>query len=224
MAHDISIKEKAKELRQAGYSIKEISKVLNISQSTSSIWVRNIKVSSVGKSRMIERQELKRYKMSQAWKRKTEEQNAKFNHQANTLISNVIINESISKIICSTLFWAEGSKNINHIGFTNSDPLMIVTFLSLLRQSFRLDESKFHVSVHLHEYHEKNTTVRYWSDLTSIPLDQFIKPYLKPHTAKRKKPEYMGCITIRYYDYKIARELTAIYNALGCKYRDVVQR
>lgn len=116
------------------------------------------------------------------------------------------------------LFWAEGSKQINHIAFTNSDSSMIKTFLSLLRISYTLDESKFHVSVHLHEYHDPDTTLRFWSEATKIPLSQFIRPYLKPHTALRKHKDYKGCITVRYYDVKIARELTAIYNALGDKY------
>lgn len=100
---------------------------------------------------------------------------------------------------------------------------MIMTFLSLLRQSFSLDEKKFHVSIHLHEYHDPELIKEFWINTTQIPVAQFIKPYLKPHTAIRKKDNYKGCITIRYYDVKIARELTAVYNALGEKFRGVVQ-
>ncbi len=95
---------------------------------------------------------------------------------------------------------------------------MIKVFISLLRNSYDLDESKFHISVHLHEYHDKDAIFQFWSDITKVPLDQFIRPYLKPHTGTRKHEDYKGCITIRYYDVKIARELTAIYNALGDKY------
>ena len=40
----IEIKEKAFGLRKKGYSIKEIAKKLNIAQSTSSLWVRDIEL------------------------------------------------------------------------------------------------------------------------------------------------------------------------------------
>lgn len=223
MVYDISIKKRAIGLRQNGYSIKEIARKLNIAQSSSSLWVRNTQITDSGKSRMIRLKEVKRYKMSQAWVAKREQTKHQYQLIAQKIIETTALSPAHLKIICATLFWAEGSKGINHIGFTNSDPLMITTFLYILRQAYIIDESKFHVSIHLHEYHDAATILKFWSDLTSIPLSQFIKPYLKPHTAIRKKDNYMGCITIRYYDHKIARELTAIYNALGEQCRGVVQ-
>ncbi len=161
--------------------------------------------------------------MSQSWIKKRQSQDLLFKAIASNLIQETEFTASINKVLASVLFWAEGSKHINHIAFTNSDPVMIETFITLLRASYQLDESKFHVSVHLHEYHNKADILNFWSRVTKISLTQFIRPYLKPHTSIRKHENYKGCITVRYYDVKIARELTAIYNALGDKYRDVVQ-
>jgi len=123
----------------------------------------------------------------------------------------------INKLVCAVLFWAEGSKKTNHVAFTNSDPKMISYFLSLLRQSYDLDENKFRVSVHLHEYHDLLGIFNFWSKVTGVAKTQFIKPYIKPHTGLRKKPDYKGCITIRYYDSEIARELTALYNNISSR-------
>lgn len=218
MAHDISIKHQAIRLRKAGYSIKEIAKKLHIAQSSSSIWLRDVIVPQSGQDRMMKHRMLNRYKMSQVWIKKREVQNDYYQKTATHLVSQAEITPDIAKILCSVLFWAEGSKLINHIAFTNSDPLMIKTFLGLLRNSYHLDETKFHVSVHLHEYHDRTQIMKFWSEITQVPLTQFIKPYLKPHTSNRKHSDYKGCITIRYYDVKIARELTAIYNAIGDKY------
>lgn len=218
MAIDISIRNKAIRLRQSGYSIKEIAKKLKIAISTSSVWLREIKVSKSGKDRMAKHRELNRYRMSQVWIEKRQKRDAHYKTIAKNLISHAEISPNIAKILCSLLFWAEGSKAINHIAFTNSDPVMIKTFLALLRNSYPLDETKFHVSVHLHEYHDSDIILKFWSEITKVPLAQFIRPYLKPHTSLRKHLDYKGCITIRYYDAKIARELTAIYNALGDKY------
>ncbi len=223
MAYDISIKLKAIKLRKKGNSIREIARKLNIAQSSSSLWLRNITIPPTGIKRMIKQKKLNRYKMSQIWIQKRNAQQLVYHQIAENIFQNTILSQNHAKILCATLFWAEGSKLINHVAFTNSDPVMITTFLSLLRQSFHLDETKFHVSVHLHEYHDPHIIRQFWVDATQIPSAQFIRPYLKPHTAIRKKDNYRGCITVRYYDVKIARELTAIYNVLGEKFRGVVQ-
>ncbi len=174
---------------------------------------------------MQKHKEVNRYKMSQRWQEKRTSIKKYYHDIAKLIVQDQQVgNQNVIKIICSMLFWAEGSKKINHIAFTNSDPGMIKTFIGLLRTSYTLDESKFHVSVHLHEYHNPNEVIEFWSKTTKIPRVQFIKPYCKPHTAIRKRHDYKGCITIRYYDVKIARELTAIYNAFGEQFRGVVQR
>ena len=74
MAHDIAIKQQTIRLRKAGYSIKEIAKKLTIAISTSSEWLRNVKISPAGINRMQSRQEFKRYKMSLKWVEKRETQ------------------------------------------------------------------------------------------------------------------------------------------------------
>ncbi|MBU1034131.1 helix-turn-helix domain-containing protein [Patescibacteria group bacterium] len=52
MAHSTEVKSKAIELREAGYSIKEIAKILNVAVSTSSVWLREVTISREGKHRM----------------------------------------------------------------------------------------------------------------------------------------------------------------------------
>ncbi len=217
MAYSLEIKNKAIELRKAGYSIKEIARTLTIAVSTSSIWLRKTPISSAGKNRMQKQSSINRYKMSIFWNKKRLKRLLFHQKKAQKILKQVIFTKSINKLICAVLFWAEGSKNTNHIAFTNSDPRMIEVFLNLLRQSYDLDESKFHVSMHLHEYHDLQRSFNFWSKVTKINRLQFIKPYIKPHTGFRKKLGYKGCITIRYYDSEIARELTALYNSLPSK-------
>ncbi|MBU1034130.1 hypothetical protein KKI22_04290 [Patescibacteria group bacterium] len=155
--------------------------------------------------------------MSLLWNQKRLEKSLFHQKEAQKTLKQIIFTNPINKLICAVLFWAEGSKKTNHVAFTNSDPKMIVYFLGLLRQSYDLDEKKFRVSVHLHEYHDLEETLIFWSKITGIAKTQFIKPYRKPHTGLRKKPGYRGCVTIRYYDSEIARELTALYNDISSK-------
>jgi orotate phosphoribosyltransferase-like protein len=70
MAYSLEIKNKAIELRKAGYSIKEIARTLTIAVSTSSIWLRKTPISSAGKNRMQKQSSINRYKMSIFWNKK----------------------------------------------------------------------------------------------------------------------------------------------------------
>lgn len=216
MAYSIEIKQKAIKLRRSGYSIKEIARLLRIAQSSSSLWVRNVAISTIGFKRMGKRKELKRYKMAQKWIQKRKDQYQSNYEKANKLLENTQLNNTnLAKVICAVLFWAEGNKDFSHIRFTNSDPLMIKTFINYFRLAYNVDESKFRACIHLHEYHDRDEIHNYWSDITQIPLNKFRKAYLKPHTGIRKKDNYKGCLTIYYFDSSIAHELQALYNAIS---------
>jgi len=121
-------------------------------------------------------------------------------------------NKKINKLLCSLLYWAEGEKNSSAVVFINSNPLMIKCFLTLFRSSFKLDEKKFRALVHVHEYHNEINIKKYWSKITNVPISQFSRSYLKPHTKIIIREGYKGTISVRYYDYKIALELGFIYN------------
>lgn len=93
--------------------------------------------------------------------------------------------------------------------------MMVKMFVKLLRLSFPIDEKKLRAMVQIHEYHNDNAIKNFWSKVTTIPLSQFSRSYLKPHTKKRIRQGYKGSVRIRYYDYKIALELRSIYNVLA---------
>jgi transposase-like protein len=217
MAHSLQIKNKAVELRKTGYSIKEIARILNIAVSTSSTWLRETPVGEEGKNRMKEQASLHRYKMSLRWKQKRADDKLSYQKQAQVILDQISFTPPVCKLICAILFWAEGSKTNRRLEFTNSDPSMIALFIRLLRQSYDLDETKFRVCLHLHDYHDAEEMLDFWSRITKIPLNQFIKPYRKPHTGLRKKKDYKGCASVRYYNSQIACQLEALYNRLSEK-------
>jgi len=207
------IKEKAIKLRKQGYSIKEIAKIINIAQGTSSSWVSSIELDLRAQERLKKRKILGQYKSINIAKKKklrTQEQN---NIKALSLLNNISKNKELYKLICSILFWTEGGKSTDsYVYFTNSDPTMVVLFVTLIRKSFPVQEGKFRALIHVHEYHNEREIKNFWSKITKIPISQFSKTYLKPHTQKRIRKGYKGSIRIRYYDHKIALELRSIYN------------
>lgn len=212
MYYDLEIKTQAVNLRKKGHSINEISDQLHISKSTASLWLRSTFLSPSALLRLQDRRLAGREKAKKILLNKSRNKDKTAKDQALKTLSNVSTTKETSKLVCSLLFWAEGSKVTGKVVFTNSDSNMIRVFLKLLRLSFDLDEKKFRALIHLHEYHDESFALKYWSKITSIPLVQFNKSYLKPHTSINKKKGYMGTISIRYYDGTIARELHSIYN------------
>lgn len=215
MAYNGDIINKARVLRKSGHSIKRIAVVLQISPDTASRWVRDVPLSSAVIKTLQRNSDAGRQKALQVIAQRRKQNELEINNRATQCISRVQFNEEYLKIMCSLLFWGEGNKTGSRVGFINSDPQMISTFMSLLRRSFPLDESKFRALVHIHEYHNENEIKKYWSVITKIPISQFTKSYLKPHTSKVIRPGYKGTIRISYYNSQIAAQLKATYNALA---------
>lgn len=74
-----------------------------------------------------------------------------------------------------------------------------------------INENKFRAWVHLHKYHNEKEMVSFWSSITSIDKSKFFI-YNKPHTGINRKPGYKGCISIRYNDSIIFKEVFIIIN------------
>lgn len=215
MSYTIKFKEKAIKLRRQGYSLKEISKILNIAKSTSSLWLSNVSLSTKAQSRLKSLKILGQYKSINTAHKKRVLQESILLGEVSQFLSKISITPGISKLCCALLFWCEGAKVNNLVKFTNSDPLLIKTFLHLLRTGFDINESKLRIIMHLHEYHKEKRQKVFWGKVTKIPLRQFHRSYLKPNTGKRKRLNYPGCVSISYYDAKVAKELAAIYNVFA---------
>lgn len=212
MAYSIKVKDRAILLRNKGYSIKEVAKVLGIAQSTSSVWLRNVSLNSKARIRLKQRHIYGQYKSMETWKRKRKKREKYIKKKASLYINNLKLNKEVNKLLCALLFWCEGGKEDQRVTFANSDPKMVATFLILFRSSFLVKKEKFRALIHVHEYHNETKIKQFWSNITKIPLSQFNRSYKKPHTKKRKRPGYKGCIRITYYDTYVARELHSIYN------------
>ena len=204
-------KNEALKLRKDGYSIRQISETLGVSKSSASTWVRDVKISNKGKERLratrLEGQRKSQVAIAQITKQKAKKAEQ---YATNVLQNNGDTIESKS-LLCAMIYWCEGNKSLaDCVFFTNSDPRLIYTFLSLLRSIYALDETKFRVCMHLHAYHRADIQRKFWSKVTKIPEKQFIKPYQKKNTTKRKREGYQGCVQIRYYDVDVARKLMTL--------------
>ncbi|PJE59582.1 MAG: hypothetical protein COU84_00010 [Candidatus Portnoybacteria bacterium CG10_big_fil_rev_8_21_14_0_10_43_39] len=216
------LKEKyfeAKILRRKGYSFNEITKKLNISKSTASIWLRDIKLSKSAIERLKRRCLLGYEKTREKKRLKREKIDKDLKKEAETFLSSVKLGKKHLKMFCALLYECEGTKNTaSGISFSNSNPELVKLFLFLLRSSFEIDEKRFRVCVHIHDYHSPKKQMSFWSKITGISKKQFIKPYQKPNTGKRIKDNYQGCANIRYFDSLLARRLSLVSKIIMEKY------
>lgn len=101
------------------------------------------------------------------------------------------------------LYWGEGYKSSNgELGFTNSDPAMILFFIKWLQAIYGVprDTLVLRVSVNnLHAYRVREIE-RYWSKVTSLPLSQFTMTSLIKTISKKRytnESEHFGTLRVK---------------------------
>lgn len=204
-------KKEAIKLRQEGLSLKEISDKINVAKSSVSLWVKDLELSSKAKKIIASKLTEGQKRAVEAHREITRQKEVFAKSYALNLVSKIKINKDLAQLVCALLYACEGSKGPKStLSFTNSDPKMIAVFLKMLRAGFDIDERKFHLCVHLHDYHNEEKQLNFWSKTARIPRERFMRPYRKPHTGVNRKEGYQGCVCINYYDNSLRRKLLAI--------------
>lgn len=172
------VREKARNLRHKGKSIAEIAALLDASKSTVSYWCRDISLTKAQQSLLVERQahggavgRLRAAEMKRAQRLiNTERDKARGIRDVGTLSKRDVF------ILGLALYWGEGYKSGNEeCGLTNSDPAIILSFITWLRDVYGVPSADLILRVSLNETHRyrKDDVERYWSRTTGIPLTQF---------------------------------------------------
>lgn len=182
-------KNKARELRIQGIPIKKISKILNVSKSTVSLWVKDIKLTE----EQIEANKLLNpiYNVSlngaQARAEKARLQRIEFQEFGKTRAKE---NNPLHQMGCM-LYWGEGDKNKNSCGLANSDPNLLKFFLKFLIESYNIstDMITFRVNCHLNNDLTIEQIENYWLNILNLPKSCLRKPIIntKSSASKEKK-------------------------------------
>lgn len=202
--------------RIRGETIPDIAGKLHVSKASVSLWTRDIAIPKRTLRVMRERQMKNRLLAHEARRRGTKDKLAAAEREARQRFMQKNIDRREALLLCSLLYWCEGSKSKNdtEFTFTNAEPLMIRGFLSLFRTAFPdADPKKLRVNMHLHEYHDERRQRKFWSRVTGIPEAQFTKTFWKAHTGKTTRKGYPGCVHVRYYDVRVSRTVSATARA-----------
>lgn len=198
--------EKARDLRKKErYSFAQLQRITGIPATTIRNWCRDDFLGTRWDTLLISNQ------------RKRQELKASEKHIINALNT---IDISYAKIFTALLYWCEGTKYpaSNKIEFSNSDPFLLKLFITLLRKSFSLDESKIRIHLQIHDVHNFNEIKKYWSELLHVSQSQFIKPTITKLKGGKHRREYFGTCTIKYTDFRIQLKLIGIYEEFARRF------
>lgn len=199
--------------RKEGRSYREISDGLGVSKGTCSLWLKDMPMHKKAKDRIekliVDGRALGQQGIRAKWQKRDDEIRAK----VLVGMGQINITQEVGKLLCAMLYWGEGSKDRWSVRFMSSDPSMIATYLWLLRSFYDVRPEKFRAELHLYSYHNTEKQKKFWTGITSIP-ENMIHIYKKENSGKNIKAGYPGCISIRYYDVRLATEIQFYYNAL----------
>lgn len=192
-------------MRQSGCSLNEISKKLNISKSTASVWLKDVELDANAKNKL----RLKTKKNSLVGLLKYNS-GLSLQKQQNIIHDELAGKNKIGRLserdiycVGLGLYWGEGYKKGNQeFGFTNSDPSMIRFYIKWLEVVFGVEKKELILRVSINELHKKrNKSIEsYWSKITEVPLLQFTKTSFIKTVSKKvytNQNSHMGTLRIK---------------------------
>lgn len=201
----------ARNLRKKGYSFSEIiSKIPDLSKGTLNGWLKDIELSEEQKNRLLKKivigGENGRLKGSFRNHQKRIELTARIQNMAKEEAKRRIMDPFF--IAGIMLYWAEGDKTQERVGFTNSDPQMIQFMMKWFREICNVQEDKFRVALSLMTLHDIKKSEKFWSTITGVSMSKFNKTRIKKTLLKGKRnPSYMGTCRVVISDKNLFRRI-----------------
>ncbi len=154
--------KRIKILRQRGYSLPEIKKEIQVGYGSVFRHIQGIEI-------LPEHRQIWHSKRGGSIKRmKIAEKTAQ--EKAEKTVIKLSKNEKL--IFLSALYWGEGNKG--DFGLSNSDPKLIKLFVKGLRELFNITEDKLRVSIRTYKDLDKNKCLKFWSNITGVPINKFV--------------------------------------------------
>lgn len=176
----------ARELRRReGSSIKEIARRLGVSQSSVSIWVRDVELTPQQLETLRQRVSDGRRSGRAIVAARRRHERCEFQESGRSLARRA---EPLHVAGCM-LFWAEGSRSRNTVRFTNSDPQMVRLFVRFLQTYVEVRDEDLRVTCNLFADHltRQQDIERFWLDTLGLPLSCLCRSTLNTYSKHSKK-------------------------------------
>ena len=177
------LRRQARNLRKKGKTYQEIRKVIPVSKSTLSLWLRDLPRPKRTRNASLAGEANKK-RWSRIRQLLLEEDTEEF--------ASYELNRNAVTFIGAALYWAEGQKRVG-FNFANSDPFMIEVYLWWLRNIIEVDESDLKANIHVYLDGEVNyeEVLNFWSDLTGIEEYNFYSPQILTADVKKTQVRHV---------------------------------
>ena len=195
------LRARARELRLAGATYREIRAELGVSSSSVSLWVRDLPVPAelLLRVRHARRMNLHRWRQANDH---FEAERRRVKAEAASWVGG--IDQRDLMLLGAALYWAEGAKDKPYarrefVALINSDPDVIRLFLRWLDLMAAPEENRRY-RLSIHESADLGEAHHYWSGVVGVPVERFDRPTLKrhkPQTVRRNTGgDYHGCLVV----------------------------
>lgn len=212
-------REKALVLRKQGMSYNQIKKILKVSKSTLSLWLRDYPLSKqrVRELRDWNEQRIEKFRETMRQKR---EKRLKEVYEVQKKFLLPLKNHELFMFGLG-LYWGKGVKKMTELSISNSDPSIIKFFIYWLTTPLRVPKEKLKVQLHLYKDMDIKKEIQFWSETLNIPSSQFYNPYIKESSSKRinhKGGFGHGTCNVRIGGTQLAEKIHMSIKAIADKY------
>lgn len=217
MKHSNHLREHARQLRGEGLSYAEILEQVPISQSTISLWCRDVLLVPSQHKRLkqlsLEGASRARTRWAEIRRTRKVELLAALEYQATRDIGTLSPRD---RFIAGVMLYAgEGDRTQERVGISNADPRMLRFALDWLCEFLGADRSQCTVHLYLHQGKSESRARQYWMRALQTRKHQFRKSYRPmPRVSHKGNVHEFGICAIRLHDRMMHRTMTAWINAI----------
>ncbi len=182
-------------LRKQGKSYSQISGELLAPKSTLSLWLKDVTISKEAKAKIqarVKSTSIEKLIARNKLKPLISAENHQKIREEGRLESKKYLKDPLF-IAGLSLYWGEGYKRgaegsrWKSIDFTNSDPEMIKVMADFFVKFFNVSLDKIKVQIMLHDGSKSKEAIDFWSQITGIPKENFIKTSQSISNASKAK-------------------------------------
>lgn len=211
------LKLKARELRDSGKSIKDIARITGTSQSTVSLWCKDIRLTDKQLKKILGEKEylIARGRLKGANFQRMKRVNAiKVATQESLRLNKLTETEFF--IAGLALYLAEGTKTYGTVQFTNSNIKIIKFMIDWFRHFYHISSAEVKFSIHINSVHRnrEKDVMSFWKKHLQVKTGNFTRiRYTKTKQAKKYENHNIHYGTI---DFRIKKSTSLLYklNAL----------
>lgn len=164
----VAEKLEARRLRsEKGLSVREIAARVGVTQSTVSVWVRDIELTAEQRASLIQQGKHASVKSAAINRVRGVVRRA-----AQQEVGRIVARQRAPLHMAGCcLYWAEGSKSKNAAIICNSDPSLLKLFVSFLRETFALEDDAIAVTCYIYPDHasQQEAMEAYWLSELGLP-------------------------------------------------------